>query len=263
MKSPFPGMDPYLEARWGDVHARFMVYAADALAPQLPPNLVAHVEEYMSVESDDETERFASEVRVEELSPNGGAQATADGAAVALADPLLVPTTLPRRTLRSIRILDPDSGNRIVTAVEVLSRTNKVGRQGRAEYERKQRELLDAGASLVEIDLLRAGGHVLTVPYDNFPPDYREPYRVCVVRAWARHQGEIYRAGFRSPLPKVRIPLRPTDTDAVLDLQAILDQVYQKGRYDRLIDYSAEPTPRFDPADAAWADQLLRQQGKR
>lgn len=263
MKSPFPGMDPYLEARWGDVHARFMVYAADALGPQLPPNLVAHVEEYMSVQGDDESERFVSDVRVEELPSNGPQAAPTDGGAIALADPLVVPTTLPRRTQRSIRILDPDSGNRIVTAIEVLSRANKVGRQGREEYERKQRELIDAGASLVEIDLLRAGGHVLTVPYDNFPLGYREPYRICVVRAWTRHQGEIYRAGFRAPLPKVWVPLRQSDSDVVLDLHAVLDEVYRKGQYGRLIYYSAEPTPRFDPEDAAWADELLRQQGKR
>ena len=87
--------------------------------------------------------------------------------------------------------------------------------------------MLNAGASLVEVDLLRAGGHVLTVPYDNFPPGYREPNRVCVVRAWARQQGEIYRAGFRAA-SQIRIPLRTSDTDVVLDLQAVLDEVYRK-----------------------------------
>lgn len=264
MTSPFPGMDPYLEAHWGDVHARLMVYAADTLAPQLPPNLVAHVEEYMSVQGDDEARRFASDVRVEELPTNGDQAPAAEvGGTVTLVEPLVVPTALPRRTLRSIRILDPDSGNRIVTAVEVLSRSNKVGREGREEYERKQTELLNAGASLVEVDLLRAGGHVLAVPYDNFPLGFREPYRICVVRAWALQQGEIYRAGFQAPLPKVRVPLRKTDTDVVLDLQAVLDEVYRKGQYDRLIDYSGEPAPRLEPADAAWADDLLRQLGKR
>jgi len=29
MASPFPGMDPYLEQFWRDVHARLIIYAAD------------------------------------------------------------------------------------------------------------------------------------------------------------------------------------------------------------------------------------------
>jgi hypothetical protein len=263
MKSPFPGMDPYLESRWGDVHTRFMVYAADALAPQLPPSLVAQVEEFMSIQGDQEADRFVSDIRVEELPGNGVPVAPVTNGAVAVAEPLVVPTTLPQRIQRSIRILDPESGNRIVTAIELLSRANKVGRQGREEYEHKQRELIGAGASLVEIDLLRAGGHVLTVPYDNFPPDYREPYRVNVIRAWARHQGEIYRAGFRERLPTIRVPLRQADADVALDLQIVLDAVYERGQYARLIDYAGEPTPRFDPDDIIWADQLLREKGKR
>ena len=45
MKSPFPGMDPYLEAHWGDIHQRIVLYAADQLQGQLPSDLRARVEE--------------------------------------------------------------------------------------------------------------------------------------------------------------------------------------------------------------------------
>jgi hypothetical protein len=39
MPSPFPGMDPYLEAPefWSEVHSRLIVGTADALAPMLRP----------------------------------------------------------------------------------------------------------------------------------------------------------------------------------------------------------------------------------
>lgn len=43
MTSPFPGMDPYLEGHPGDVLASLTVYAADAINPQLPDDLVARV----------------------------------------------------------------------------------------------------------------------------------------------------------------------------------------------------------------------------
>ena len=36
MRSPFPGMDPYLEQFWGDVHHRLITYTCDALQRHLP-----------------------------------------------------------------------------------------------------------------------------------------------------------------------------------------------------------------------------------
>ena len=36
MPSPFPGMDPYLEQFWRDIHARCIIYAADQLQTYLP-----------------------------------------------------------------------------------------------------------------------------------------------------------------------------------------------------------------------------------
>ena len=58
MKSPFPGMDPFLERHWQDVHSRFMVYASTLLNQQLPQELLARVEASLAVESDDERTRI-------------------------------------------------------------------------------------------------------------------------------------------------------------------------------------------------------------
>ena len=44
MASPFPGMDPYLERFWGDVHSRLVTYACDQIQERLPVDLIA--EEY-------------------------------------------------------------------------------------------------------------------------------------------------------------------------------------------------------------------------
>src|SRR5262245_53803447 len=51
MPSPFPGMDPYLEAHWRDVHARLIIYASDALQVLLPRGLRARVEESVLLET--------------------------------------------------------------------------------------------------------------------------------------------------------------------------------------------------------------------
>jgi hypothetical protein len=61
----------------------------------------------------------------------------------------------------------------------------------------------------------------------------------------------------------MRIPLRSTDPDAILDLQSIIDQAYDRGRYDD-IDYSQPLSPPLPPVDAEWAQQLMRDhQGNR
>ncbi|MGH7222552.1 MAG: DUF4058 family protein, partial [Gemmataceae bacterium] len=51
MPSPFPGMDPYLEAHWRDVHARLIIYASDALQSVLPHGLRVRVEESVLLET--------------------------------------------------------------------------------------------------------------------------------------------------------------------------------------------------------------------
>ncbi len=58
----------------------------------------------------------------------------------------------------------------------------------------------------------------------------------------------------REPLPSIKVPLRPTDADAVIDLQSLLAKAYRNGAYDD-IDYTrppipplARPTPRGRPS---------------
>lgn len=50
MPSPFPGMDPYLEPHWGDVHQSLITYARDQLNGRLPRPLRARTEERVFVE---------------------------------------------------------------------------------------------------------------------------------------------------------------------------------------------------------------------
>lgn len=46
MPSPFPGMDPFLEEHWGDVHTSLTVYARNQLNEALPEGVVARIEEF-------------------------------------------------------------------------------------------------------------------------------------------------------------------------------------------------------------------------
>jgi hypothetical protein len=268
MKSPFPGMDPYLESHWGDVHASLVTYARDQLAQQMPSQLKVRIEEYVAVEIEDEKDDhlYIPDVRVYErsgASPLGepaGATATALDTVTEVEEPLLVPRVVEPPTQREIRILDMREGGRLVTAIELLSLTNKT--TGREDYRRKQQEILEGGANLVEIDLLRGGRWVLAVASRRVRKTHRGPYRICVVRATKAYDAEMYRASYARPLPNIRIPLRPQDGDAILRLQPLIDLAYANGQYGD-IDYRQEPDPPLLDEERQWVDELLKKAGKR
>jgi hypothetical protein len=265
-------MDPYLEARWGDVHTRLIVYACDQLRGQMPGGLLVRAQEHVTVQDAGTGNGHAAprhglypDVRVVEHTAGAGAQPTAapGEGAVAVAEPLLVPIELEEQTQRSIQIIDTRSGSRVVTAIEFLSPTNKSDPRGRAAYQQKQQELIQARVNLVEIDLLREGPYVLAPAAHGIPLPYLFPYRISVVRGCRPRQAEVYRVPLRERLPVIRVPLRETDPDARLDLQELIDKAYENGGYDTEIDYRVDPFPALQGDDAAWADALLREKGRR
>lgn len=262
MKSPFPGMDPYLEQHWGDIHAGLVIYARDQIQASLPSDLRARVQERVFVESDAANTRTVYPfVRVVESRTSSGGGGVA---ALAVADePLIVHVEDNEPVTEGfIEIIDVGSGRTVVTVIELLSPANKKSGPGQDLFLQKQQEVLASNASLVEIDLLRAGKRVSSVPERKIPVAYRTPYRIAVRRGWQPKKAEIYRLPLRQRLPTIRIPLREKDADALLDLQAILEQCYRNGGYDD-IDYRAPLDLPLEEDDARWADELLRAAGRR
>ncbi|MCS7300831.1 MAG: DUF4058 family protein, partial [Fimbriimonadales bacterium] len=178
------------------------------------------------------------------------------------ARPIYLEITSEPITETFINIIEP-AGERVITTIEVLSLANKLPGTGQAQYLRKQQETIQAGINLVEIDLLRTGEWVLSVPETYLHAPERTPYRVCVFRAERPTFREYYPIALRDPLPIINIPLRPTDADAPLDLQALVDRVYEQGRYHLLIDYRQLPKPALSEADAEWVDAVLKEKGLR
>ena len=268
VSSPFPGMDPWLERRWGDVHQRLVTYSCDQLQSRLPPNLRALMQERIVVEALPPAPRsFYPDVRVVEertRRESGGGVAVIEApaeappaAAATAAEPILVRYLYQPPVEGFIEIVDATTGDRVVTVIEFLSPWNKRPGTGQDEYLRKQRQLLEARTNLVEIDLVRSGRRVLVVPEDQLPASHRTTYRVSVTRGHRPGEAEAYRVSLREPLPSIRVPLRPTDADVRLELQPLLEQAYRNGRYD-VTDYRQDPDPPLDAADAAWADEILR-----
>jgi hypothetical protein len=255
-------MDPYLEAHWRDIHARLIIHAAERLQEGLPKDLRARVEERVFVEQALGAERSVyPDVRVVER-PRQGATPRVPPGEVAVAEPLVIHVEDEPATQGFIEIREAGTGSRVISVIEILSLANKLPGEGQSLYRQKQRELKEGGVSLVEIDLLRAGRRVLSIPPEAIPPSHRTTYQICIRRGYRPTAVEVYRVPLRERLPVIPIPLRDTDPDSPLDLQALLDRCYAAGAYDDL-DYAVEPDPPLDPADAAWADALLRQKGLR
>ena len=275
MKSPFPGMDPYLERHWGDVYQRVVTYTCDWLQSRLPGDLRARMQERVYIERPDARGgEYYPDVRVIERprrSPSpGSATAVADPENamkivddLVAAEPILIHLDIEPVTESYVEIIDVKSGHLVVTAIEVLSPTNKRPSEGQRLYLKKRDDLKVAGVNTVEIDLLRGGERVLMATVEQVPPSHRTAYQVCVWRASQPDSLAVYRAPLRERLPVISIPLRPADRDVLLDLQAVLNQCYRNGAYDD-IDYRGEPDPPLLLAsDASWADALLREQGRR
>ena len=210
----------------------------------------------MCVDLDESSRWIYPDVKVVER-PEALSSSSVAVADAIIAEPTIIPLPSEKLTQRHIEIVDLNSGNRVVTAIELLSPANKQEEAGRSAYRRKQREYIEAGVNLVEIDFIRTGAFVVAAPEGRIPWDMRTPYIVCIRRAYRPEQAEIISIEIDKPVPNFRIPLRPTDADIVLQLQPLLDDCYRRGRY-ASIDYSQPPRPKLDDKAATWADGLLR-----
>ena len=258
-ENPFPGMYPYLEQRWGDVHTRLIAYAADMLQDSLPADLRARMQERVFIEAEELPRRtIYPDVMVYE--PPRGTRvvaASSNGGSIAVTEPILIHVEGAEVTEPFLEIIDAHSGGKVVTVLEFVSRSNKEPGEGRNSYLWKQKECREAGVNLVEIDLLRGGVPVTLAQPQFVPRSKHSPFHACAWRATDSIAVEYYPIWLRERLPKIRIPLRTADPDVVLDLQELINLCYTRGRYDD-IDYSQPLDPPLHPEDMEWTRTLLK-----
>ena len=126
---------------------------------------------------------------------------------------------------------------------------------GRDQFLRKQREYRASRINRVEIDLLRDGRRTFEFPERLLTPEQHRPYYITVHRGHLDRQAEIYAIDLREPLPVIGFPLRVSDEDVPLDMQAIFAQAYHNARIP--IDYDEPCDPPLTGDDLRWATKLL------
>jgi hypothetical protein len=233
MKSPFPGMDPYLETRglWEGFHNRLIHKIDESLSQVLPRGYTADT-------------AVRSYIVLREAEGKDESLAKPD---VVVAEPPEAGESVPMQAFIAekfeetfVEIYAEGEERILVTCIEVLSPANKRrGTEGWREYERKRQAMLLGRANFIEIDLLRGGDKMpMLTPW----PD--SPYTLLISRAEDAPSCRVWLAHFQRPLPVIPVPLLAPDPDLTLDLQPLLDGIYTLGRYDERIDYTRPLTRR-------------------
>ena len=218
-KLPFPGIETL---HWSTrhsgraYHTRLIVALANLLKqPQIRPRYVASVEDHAS---------SSKEVRIRIGVPVVWVQKTGSG-----------PPTITRGSdrdgdhhprgrrgpaTRGTRALHRDPGPIPRSRSRDRHRAGEPEQQGSRSgpatlTSLKQEEIRGSECHLVEIDLLRRGTHVLSVPESYAAHARPFDYLACVNRWPARNRYELYPCRLRDPLSTIGIPLADPDPDAL------------------------------------------------
>lgn len=255
MRTPFPGMDPYLEhpVLYPSLHNALAHEFRKQLRPLISPRYIVSTEERIVIES-------LPHARLPDVWIKEGAPLpTTRPAAADLAAPIIVETQeVPRREVY-LEILDRYRDEKVVTVIEILSPTNKSLGGGREEYLVKQEATLASEAHLVEVDLLRRGAATVAAPQAHLDSLGRHDYLICVSRFPSRSRFELFPIQMREKLPRFGVPLSAPDPDVPLDVQAALETVYEDASYMFHVKYDEPCEPALSDEDQTWAGACWRE----
>jgi Protein of unknown function (DUF4058) len=270
VRSPFPGMDPYIEAFgiWEDFHHDLITEIKGAISGVLPERYVVLAGERSYVvlagqvgEEEVLTKPDVGVARLTGARDTGESSAAAATAVLEASDGQPAPITMRalvegeyREGFLEIYQVRPE--RKLITCIEVLSPSNKrSGTEGWHQYTHKRQVYLEGAANFVEIDLLRGGRRM---PMRDDWPD--GPYYLLVGRKTQPLRCTVWQAHYLRPLPAIPIPLAAPDSDVTIALQPLVEAVYARSHYDRIIDYHQPLNPPLSPAEATWLQEQLRQQ---
>ena len=256
MKSPFPGMDPYLEGYlWPDVHNRMASIIAELVGAQIAPKYVARIELYTISDTSPEEDIGIMYPDVEVLKNINIASEppspTYDSPSIISPPTIEIPYSAPIEVrIPKIEIRDK-ANNTLITAIEILSPVNK-RKPGLQPYREKRKNLHSVGVHFLEIDLLRRGIR----PFQH-PAMPSNDYIISLLRA-KKKKTTIWGFDVNDNLPTVPVPLKTPDPDAILDLGKVMQLLYSRGFYHLSIDYNKlPPKPAFPKAIRVWMQDLV------
>jgi uncharacterized protein DUF4058 len=226
MSSPFPGMDPYLEAPplWPEFHHNLVVCWMEVLLPSI---------------GDRYRLRIGSREYVNQQ--------------------VLLVSVIKEQHKEEYLEVRQRGTDKLITLVDLISPANRATAVGRQAYLAGRAEARQAGAHVVEHDLVLQGQTCLDIAPDSVP-DY--DYAITVGRARQPDRFEMYTTTVQKKLPRIRLPLASDDRDLVVDVQAIFTRCYDRFFTGR-INYKKDPPILLRDSDHKWMVQTLKQAGLR
>lgn len=264
MPSPFPGMDPFLENPqiWSEVHHWLISVIAAELVSKVRPKYMVKIDQ-----------------RIYQINTNNGNESLLIGIPdVTIKGEKINKFQTPEKTLSKVAVLEPKTEvepltvmlpvleevrqsylqiidlqeNQIVTVIEILSPVNKKNSEGRKKYLKKRETILKSSTHFIEIDLLRDGEKM---PFLDL--DIEFDYLVLVSPSEQRPQASLYGINLPQILPTIPIPLKSKDENVTINLQKILNIIYERAGYDYSIDYTREIVPPLNEKYLNWCEEIL------
>jgi hypothetical protein len=256
MPASFPGVDPFVEASgdWPDFHSTFMNVWREAISDRLPADYVARLDERLTLveyEEEEERQRVAPDVVIsrDRSAIQGGRQATAI-LDEATPEPTMIRVKIKEEERQTFVQIVRHSDRKLIAVLELLSPSNKAA--GQTQYLAKRQAVLASDAHLVELDLL-IGGKRLPMQ-SPLPPGH---FHYIVSRAERRPDCEVYSWSLPSRMPILPVPLAVTDPDIKINLAEVLALTYQRGRYEKTVNYNAPLNLPLAEQELQWVRQWI------
>ncbi len=256
--SPFPGVDPYLEASplWQGFHNSYIHGLLEAIQPALPDKYVAVMEMRIYLQPTEEGGRTRSRIPDLQVARTGPQQVSSVHASAARGVMLDLDMDLLESREALLNIFEA-STRRLVTSVELLSPSNKRPGAGREEYRNKQLRLYGEGVNLVEIDFIRGGMNALLVPGERLSSLGPFDFVTGKLRAAEYLRYEARTWTLRESIPMLTVPLDAEEPEVPVELQAVYQRTFANSAFTRLLNYTRGLVPPLEFEDQDWADQLL------
>lgn len=255
MNNPFPGMNPYLEhpGVWPSIHLLLIAEIANFLGPKLRPKYRVAVEVRLYETNGEESLLIG----IPDVTIQRSLSTSNPRKNVAILEPETKPITvnlpIPETIKQGYLEVREVATKEVVTAIEILSPVNKRQGKGRESYCEKRLNIFDSKTHFVEIDLLRMGK-----PLPVLNNHINSHYRILISNSNYRPKADLYAFNIQQKIPIFSLPLKPEDSEPLIDLNSFLNSVYEKGSYDLEIDYNQNPIPSLGEEDLIWTKNLLK-----
>ena len=263
-ENPYNGVNAHLHSMtqnpqgdlsmWAGIHGDIITYLVAELNRNLPPNYIALSEQSLQIVTENDRGVFPQQKRIPDVSVYRQSntdstiqQIMTAGESVRIIqlEDFLNEEDYFWASVVVYQVQQQKSLKQLVTRIEIISTSNKIGGSGYKSYLRNRHQALISGTSLIEIDLLhQTASPLLGMPkYPNEEDSH--PYTVAITDARPKHNQNhvmiVHVVDVDQALPQnLTIPLADDDF-ATINLDTVYQQMFLASKKSIFLDYDDLP----------------------